>query len=309
MTKNSLLYTEMVATGALLYGDKARFLDFSDEEHPIALQVGGHSPQDLAECARMAEQWGYDEINLNCGCPSDRVQSGKIGAILMAEPERVAECIRAMSDATSIPVTVKHRIGIDDMDDYEDMKHFVDRVAEAGCPTFIVHARKAWLKGLSPKENREIPPLNYDNVIRLKQEFPSLNIVINGGIKTIEQSQTLLEHVDGVMIGREAYNNPYFLTDIDHRLFEQAPVELSRIEVIKAFLPYCEEQLAAGVKLHHMTRHILGLFQGQARARLFRRHITENANRPGAGLSVIEDAMGILSGASSSDAPVNLPPQ
>ena len=297
LTKHTLLYTEMVTTGALIHGDKDRFLNYNPEEHPLALQVGGSDPAHLAESARMAEQWGYDEINLNCGCPSDRVQSGKIGAILMAEPELVAECISAMINACSIPVTIKHRIGIDDMEDYEDMCRFVEAVAEAGCKTFIIHARKAWLKGLSPKENREIPPLKYELVYRLKEEYPHLNIVINGGIKTIEHTNALLKHVDGVMIGREAYNNPYFLAEVDKLIYADYKSSISsRMEAAEAYADYCERQLKAGMRLHHMTRHILGLFQGQPRARLFRKYLTENACKPDAKIDVLHESLKILTG-------------
>ncbi|MFT5085008.1 MAG: tRNA-dihydrouridine synthase A [Lentisphaeria bacterium] len=294
LTKHSLLYTEMVTTGALIHGDRARFLGFSPQEHPLAIQLGGSNPKDLAQCARMAEDWGYNEVNLNCGCPSDRVQSGKIGAILMAEPQLVAECVAAMKQACSVPVTIKHRIGIDDMEDYQAMADFVEQVAAAGCSTFIVHARKAWLKGLSPKENRQIPPLRYELVAQLKAAFPHLNIVINGGITTIEQSQALLESVDGVMIGREAYNNPYFLAEVDGRLFNASAPPPSREQVMEQYIDYCEKGLAEGGRLHHMSRHILGLYLGQPRARLFRRYITEKANQPGASTQVLRDALKIL---------------
>lgn len=291
LTKRSLMYTEMVTSGALIHGDRARFLDFDAKEHPLALQIGGSDPNDLAECARIAEQWGYDEINLNCGCPSDRVQTGKIGAILMAEPELVAECVSAMRAVCSIPVTVKHRIGIDEMEDYADMLNFVRTVADAGCTTFIVHARKAWLKGLSPKENREVPPLKYELVEKLKKEAPELEVVINGGITTIEQSKTLLASLDGVMIGREAYHNPYFLRDVDQELFGDSAEKPRRAEVMSQFTDYCAQQLEKGVRLHHMTRHILGLYHGQPRARLFRQHLSTHANQPGAGLGVLRDAL------------------
>lgn len=296
LTQHSLLYTEMVVSGALIYGDKRRFLKHSEREYPLALQVGGSDPKELSKCAQMAEEWGYSEINLNCGCPSDRVQSGKIGAVLMREPEVVARCVEAMRSACTIPVTVKHRIGVDDMEDYTDLKRFVDIVADAGCKTFIVHARKAWLKGLSPKENREIPPLQYDLVYRLKQELPELTIVINGGITTTEQSKTLLENLDGVMIGREAYHNPYFLHQVDQTVFGSTSKNISRAEVMHEFIHYCEQQLAAEphLRLHHMSRHILGLYQGQANARLFRRFITENANKPGATTQVLRDALSIV---------------
>jgi tRNA-dihydrouridine synthase A len=233
LTKEAVLYTEMVTTGALLHGDKSRFLDYNACEHQLALQLGGSDPIALAECARIAEDWGYDEVNLNCGCPSDRVQNGMIGACLMAEPELVADCIAAMQNAVKIPVTVKHRIGIDDMDDYEGLVKFVSTIAETGCHTFIVHARKAWLKGLSPKENREVPPLQYDKVYQLKQDFPHLNIIINGGITTLEQSKNLLDHVDGVMIGREAYSNPYLLAQVDQQIYGIDKPVVSRAEVMQ----------------------------------------------------------------------------
>ena len=291
LTRRTRLYTEMVTTGALIHGDRARFLGYNNEEHPLALQVGGSEPAALADCARYAEDWGYDEINLNCGCPSDRVQSGKIGAILMAEPERVADCVAAMIKACDIPVTVKHRIGIDDMEDYAGLENFVRTVAQAGCTTFIVHARKAWLKGLSPKENREIPPLKYELVTQLKQAMPELTIVVNGGIKSVSHTQTLLRDVDGVMIGREAYQNPSFLWEIDHALFDDSPNPLDRMTVMEAFMDYCDRQLANGARLHHMTRHVLGLFQGQHGARSFRRHLTHHANKPDATVAVLRDAL------------------
>lgn len=291
MTRHSLLYTEMVTTGALLNGDTGRFLRYNPEEHPLALQLGGSDPFALAECARMAEDWGYDQVNLNCGCPSDRVQEGRIGAILMADPDLVARCVDAMANSCSIPVTVKHRIGIDDQDDYPAMAHFVRTVASAGCNTFIVHARKAWLKGLSPKQNREVPPLKYEHVYQLKQDFPQLTVIINGGITTIDQTEELLNHVDGVMIGREAYNNPYFLAEIDRRLFDPSADVPSREAVLEAFTAYCQAEIDSGNRLHHMSRHILGLFSGEHGARLFRRHITENANQPGATAAVLADAL------------------
>ncbi len=291
LTQHSLLYTEMVTSGALIHGNKTHLLNFNPEEHPLALQVGGSHPAELAECAKMAEDWGYDEINLNCGCPSDRVQSGKIGAILMTDPSLVANCVEAMTRACNIPVTVKHRIGVDNMEDYRDMRTFVATVANAGCNTFIVHARKAWLKGLSPKENREIPPLKYELVYELKDEFPTLTVVINGGITTIEQSHTLLKHVDGVMIGREAYQNPYFLRHVDSQVLEAGASEPDRKTILMRYAAYCEKQLAGGHKLHFMSRHALGLYQGQPGARNFRRHITENANKPGAGVEVLYKAL------------------
>lgn len=294
LTQYSLLYTEMVTTGAIIHGDRYRFLNHNAEEYPLAIQLGGSNPEDLAQCAKLAEDWGYTEVNLNCGCPSDRVQVGKIGAILMAEPDLVARCVDAMRKACNLPVTVKHRIGIDDMEDYAAMRDFVVRIADTGCDTFIVHARKAWLKGLSPKENREVPPLRYELVYQLKQEFPELKIMINGGIKTIEQCLTLLEQVDGVMIGREAYQNPYFLAEVDHAIFgDDSPIR-SRAEILRTFMQYCDLQLEKGARLHHMSRHILGLYQGQPRARMFRRHITEHANKPGAGTEILQQALEIV---------------
>ncbi|HEY8940677.1 MAG TPA: tRNA dihydrouridine(20/20a) synthase DusA [Cellvibrio sp.] len=294
LTQNAVLYSEMVTTGALLHGDKARFLDYNACEHPLALQLGGSNPRDLAECSKIAEDWGYDEVNLNCGCPSDRVQNGMIGACLMAEPELVADCIAAMQNAVKIPVTVKHRIGIDDMEDYEGLVKFVSTIAATGCNTFIVHARKAWLKGLSPKENREVPPLQYDKVYQLKQDFPHLEIIINGGITTLEQSKQLLAHVDGVMLGREAYANPYLLAEVDQQIYGVSRPVISRTEVMEGFIAYCEEQLANGTRLNHLTRHILGLYQGLPRSRQFRRILSEQAHKPGAGIGVVKQALDVL---------------
>lgn len=295
LSKHAVLYTEMVTTGALINGDSERFLTFQPEEQPLALQLGGSNPKDLAQCAKMAQQWGFNEVNLNCGCPSDRVQSGKIGACLMTEPSLVRDCLSAMIDATDIPITVKHRIGVDAMEGFAALSQFVDTVAESGCKTFIVHARKAWLKGLSPKQNRNVPPLDYDMVRRLKREYPNLEIIINGGITRIEQCQTLLESVDGVMLGREVYSNPYLLAQVDRAIFgDKSPLK-TRHEVITEFLIYCDQQLSAGVRLNHMTRHILGLYQGLPGARKFRREISENAHKPGAGVAVIENAIAALS--------------
>lgn len=291
ITKNTVLYTEMVTSGALLNGDRTRLLGYHQSEHPIALQLGGSDPHALAECAKIAQEWGYDEVNLNCGCPSDRVQNGMIGAVLMAEPQLVADCMAAMQEAVTIPVTIKHRIGIDDMDDYDGMARFVETVAATGTTTFIVHARKAWLKGLNPKENREIPPLQYDNVFTLKKDFPDLEIIINGGIKTIEQSLELLNHVDGVMLGREIYSNPFMLAEVDRLIYGQPATELSQRQVIQEFMAYCQAELEKGTRLHHLTRHITGLYQGTPGARQFRRHISENAHRADADIKVLEDAL------------------
>jgi tRNA-dihydrouridine synthase A len=294
LTKEALLYTEMVTTGALIHGDRERFLHFNAEEHPVALQLGGSDPADLARCARWAQEWGYDEVNLNCGCPSDRVQSGMFGACLMAQPQLVADGVNAMVDACDIPVTVKHRIGIDDMESYEQLVAFIEPVAAAGCSVFIVHARKAWLQGLSPKQNREIPPLNYPWVYQLKKDFPQLTIVINGGIQSLQECQTHLEHVDGVMIGREAYQNPWMLAEVDSLFFGMNKPAESRDDVIDALLPYVERQLARGAHLNHVTRHILGLYQGVPGARKFRRHLSENAYKKDAGLAVLIEAYGLV---------------
>lgn len=287
LSQRARLYSEMVTTGAIIHGDRDRFLRFHQAEHPLALQMGGSDPQALAQCAKIAEDYGYDEVNLNCGCPSDRVQEGRIGACLMAEPHIVADCVSAMRNATSLPVTVKHRIGIDDYDSEEHLHQFVSNIASAGCEVFIVHARKAWLQGLSPKENREIPPLDYELVGRLKQSFPALTVVMNGGITSLMQSQQLLNNVDGVMLGREAYHNPYVLAEVDQCLFGDQRPKATRDAIFAAFLPYCEEQLQQGAKLNHMTRHLMGLYTGQPGGRLFRRYLSEHATRPGAGIEVL----------------------
>lgn len=268
---NVVLYTEMVTTGAILHGDAARHLDFNKEEHPIVLQLGGSNPKELAQCTKMAQDWGYDEVNLNVGCPSDRVQNNKIGACLMAEPDLVAECIAEMQQAVQIPVTVKHRIGIDDMQSYEEMLYFVDTVAKTGCTHFVVHARIAILQGLSPKENREIPPLRYEDVYRLKQERPHLTIEINGGIKTYGETVEHLKHVDGVMIGREAYHNPYLLAELG-QLWQLGQVD--RFEVMQQMLPYMAQRLASGAPMSVLTRHILGLFQNLPGARKWRQMLS-----------------------------------
>ena len=299
LTGKSLLYTEMVTTGALIHGDRARFLQFNPEEHPVALQLGGSDANELAQCARWAQEWGYDEVNLNCGCPSDRVQSGMFGACLMAQPALVAEGVRAMRDACNIPVTVKHRIGIDDMESYDELVDFITPIAKAGCEVFIVHARKAWLKGLSPKENREVPPLNYDWVYQLKRDFPALKIILNGGIQTLDQCDAHLERVDGVMLGREAYQNPWMLAGVDQRIFGLDNTHITRDDIITALIPYVEQQLSCGVHLNHITRHILGLYQSVPGARKFRRHISENAHKPNAGVDVLIDARELVRAASS----------
>ncbi len=291
LTKRTLLYTEMVTTGAILHGDKGRHLDFSELEHPLALQLGGDNPAQLAECADIAQAWGYDEINLNVGCPSDRVQNGNFGACLMARPEVVADCVAAMKARVNLPVTVKHRIGIDDLDRYEDMAHFVEVVSPAKPAKFTVHARIAWLQGLSPKENRNVPPLRYDDVYRLKQDFPEQVIEINGGLKTLEHVQHHLKQVDATMLGRAAYQDPYVFALADNLIYgENTPIP-SRREVVAAMLPYVEKMLEQSVYLNHISRHMLQLFAGKRGAKAWKRHISENAHKPGAGVKVLIDAL------------------
>jgi tRNA-dihydrouridine synthase A len=289
LTRRALLYTEMLTTGAVIHGDRARLLSFSPQEHPVALQLGGSEPDALAASARIGEDFGYDEINLNVGCPSDRVQDGQFGACLMAEPERVGDCIAAMKAAVGIPVTVKCRIGVDARDDYGFLRDFVGRVAESGCQVFVVHARIAVLSGLSPRENREVPPLKYEHVHRLKREFPALTIVLNGGIRSRAEALVHLQRVDGVMIGREAYHNPWILAELHAALGGTPPP--SREAVVEAFLPYVEARLTEGVRLGAMTRHVLGLFQGVPGARQWRRRLSEEASRPGAGAELLRRAM------------------
>ncbi len=286
-----LLYTEMVTTGALIHGDYQRFLAFDPIEHPIALQLGGSEPEKLAYCAKLGADFGYDEINLNVGCPSDRVKSGRFGACLMLDPMLVAECVSAMCHAVSIPVTVKCRIGVDQQDSYEALCYFIDTVAKAGCNVFIIHARKAWLNGLSPKQNREIPPLQYEVVRKIKQDFPHLTIILNGGIKTLSQIDEQLPFVDGIMIGREAYANPYFLSEIHDKYYPDEAKSLARQEIISHFIPYVTMQLKDNVKLSSITRHILGLFQGQPGARKWRRYLSEHAHQFGAGINIIKEAL------------------
>jgi tRNA-dihydrouridine synthase A len=295
ITRHSWLYTEMVTTGALLHGDVARHLDYSDEEHPVALQLGGSDPADLAASAKLGQQWGYDEINLNCGCPSERVQKGAFGACLMAEPQLVAECVKTMRDAVSIDVTVKHRIGIDQIDSYEFVRDFVGTIADAGCKTFIVHARNAILKGLSPKENREIPPLRYERVYQLKHDFPELEIIINGGIKTLAEIDLHLQHVDGVMLGREAYHNPYLMAAFDARYYNDAASAKTRAEVVEAMLPYIRAQLAAGgPKLNSITRHMLGLMAGLPGARGFRQRMSDSKQLAAGDAALLQQALALM---------------
>jgi tRNA-dihydrouridine synthase A len=296
ISRRTFLYTEMVTAEAVLYGNRERVLGFSAVEHPVGLQLGGCDPAKLAAAAKIGAEYGYDEINLNIGCPSDRVQSGRFGACLMAEPDLVGECVAAMGEATSLPISVKCRIGIDDQDTDESLDRFIDCVAQAGCRTFVVHARKAWLQGLSPKANRDVPPLDYERVFRLKQRRPDLEIVLNGGIESFANAEKQLPQVDGVMLGRAAYADPYLLAEVDPVLFGSRATPPSRLDVFDLFTPYVERQLAGGARLNQMTRHILGLFHGQPRARAFRRHLAENAHLDGAGLEVLEAARRIVAG-------------
>ena len=291
ITRRTLLYTEMISTSAILYGDRDRLLGHDPAEHPLALQLGGATPADLAASARIAEAYGFDEVNLNVGCPSGRVQNARFGACLMAEPETVAAAVAAMLSATALPVTVKTRTGVDERDSYQHLKAFVAAVASAGCRSLTVHARKAWLSGLSPKENREVPPLDYPRVYRLKQDFPGLEIVVNGGIGSLDEAERHLAHVDGAMIGRSAYQAPYLLAEADCRFFGAKAPAPTREGIVRALLPYVERQCAAGVPLKAVTRHILGLFSGRPGARLWKRTLSEMAHRPGAGPEVIEAAL------------------
>ena len=291
ITRHTLLYTEMITTTAILNGNRERLLAYSDCEHPLVLQLGGSNPTELGQCATIAEEYGYDEINLNVGCPSDRVQTGRFGACLMAEPQLVAECIAAMQQATLVPVTVKTRLGIDDRDSYDDLATFIDRVSISGCRTFIIHARKAWLTGLSPKENREVPPLNYSTVYQLKNDFPDLEIIINGGFTRLEQIQEQYSYVDGVMIGRAAYHDPYLLAEVDKKIFADKNKVKSRQQILSDFMDYVSRQLDQGVALQHMTRHILGLYQGQPGARSYRRQLGQHACRSGAGIEILKQAV------------------
>ena len=291
ISRHTRLYTEMITTGAILHGDTRYHLEYHPSEHPLALQLGGSEPAELAECARIGADYGYDEINLNVGCPSDRVQSGRFGACLMAEPQRVAECVAAMQQAVPVPVTVKSRIGIDDRDAYEDLYRFVETVAQAGCRVFVIHARKAYLQGLSPKENRTVPPLKYDYVWRIKQDFPSLQIIVNGGISSLDEIGDQLRHVDGAMLGRAVYHDPMLLAGVDARFFKDRRVVPDRHELVMRMLPYIDAELKHGTPLKHITRHMLGLFQGQPGARRWRRHLSEQAHRPAADRGVLLAAL------------------
>ncbi|MEZ8121094.1 tRNA dihydrouridine(20/20a) synthase DusA [Vibrio splendidus] len=291
LSQQTLLYTEMVTTGAILHG-KGDFLEYNEQEHPLALQLGGSNPVDLAACAKLAGERGYDEVNLNVGCPSDRVQNGRFGACLMAEPELVADCVSAMKEVTDIPITVKTRIGIDDQDSYEFLTKFVSTVSEkGGCEQFTIHARKAWLSGLSPKENREIPPLDYDRAYQIKKDFSDLVIAVNGGITTLEQTKEHLQHLDGVMIGREAYHSPFILAEVDQQIFGLDTPIKKRSQVVEEMYPYIERELSNGASLGHISRHMLGLFQSMPGARQWRRYISENAHKKGAGIEVMQTAL------------------
>ena len=294
LTRRARLYTEMIVADAVLRGDREYLLGFDNCEHPVALQLGGSDPVKLAEAAKVGEQFGYDEINLNVGCPSDRVQSGAFGACLMKTPDLVADCVAAMQAAVSVPVTVKCRTGVDDQDPEQSLRGFVSKVSAAGCRTILVHARMAWLEGLSPKENRTIPPLNYPLVYQLKQENPALTIGINGGVVSLEEAAAHLDKVDGVMMGRAAYETPYVLAAADRNLFGEETLPPSRLQVVEAMIPYVEQHVAAGGKPHAVTRHMIGLFHGQPGARSWRRHLTVEAVKPGAGAEVLRDALAQL---------------
>ncbi len=295
ISKRTVLYSEMITTGALLFGDAERHLAFDQAEHPVACQLGGSEPGDLARAARLVAQAGYDEVNLNVGCPSDRVQSGRFGACLMAEPALVRDCIAAMRSAVDIPVTVKCRIGIDGREDYDDLARFVETVRESGCDTFVVHARIAILAGLSPKENREIPPLRYEDVFRLKSDFPDISISLNGGVRTVDEASEILNRMDGVMIGRAAYQDPFCLAEADRQIFgDSSARRITRHDVVREILPYVDRQVRGGVALHHITRHMLGLFNGVPGARRWRRYLSENAYRAQAGTEVLEQALSLV---------------
>ena len=296
MTRRALLYTEMLTTGAIIHGDRARLLSFDASEHPVALQLGGSEPADLAAAAKIGEEFGYDEINLNVGCPSDRVKDGRFGACLMAEPELVARGVAAMKRAVEIPVTVKCRIGIDDQDPEVALDALAHGVVAAGVDAMIVHARKAWLNGLSPKENRDIPPLDYSRVYRLKAALPGVPVIINGGIASLAEAKEHLNHVDGVMLGRAAYQEPWRLLSVDPELFGEDASHATMKDVLEAMIPYIEQQLAQGTRLHSITRHLVGAFHGVPGARAFRRHLAENGVRPGAGTAVLRDAMALVEG-------------
>ena len=294
LSARAMLYTEMLTAGALLHGNTEKYARFDEAEHPVGIQLGGSDPAALAGCAGIAADFGYDEINLNVGCPSERVKSGRFGACLMAEPGLVADCVRAMAGATGLPVTVKTRTGIDEQDDYEHLRRFVSTVSESGCRTFIIHARKAWLQGLSPRQNRSLPPLQYDRVYRLKQDFPHLEIIINGGITSLDEAHGHLRRVDGVMLGRAVCNNPYLLAGVDKCLFGVNNIPVTRMETLHGYMRYMERQMAEGENLYAMARHILGLFHGQYGARAYRRHLTTKAAKVNAGVEIVREAAAML---------------
>ena len=290
ISSKAVMYTEMLTTGALLFGDTSRFLDFDQTEHPVALQLGGSDPDAMARCAELAQKWNYDEVNINVGCPSDRVQSGSFGACLMQHPDLVAQNIQQMQSVVDIPVTIKCRIGVDDQKPRDALWALVEASANAGCHTFLVHARMAWLKGLSPKENRDVPPLDYELVYELKQSFPELEIVINGGINTLSECHDHLQHVDGVMMGREAYSNPYILTNVDNEFYGIPTKPRTREEVMNDYMTYAESKIVDGARLNHLSKHVVGLYHGEPRSRLWRRHISQNAHIPGSNTQVLVDA-------------------
>ncbi|NQZ08058.1 MAG: tRNA dihydrouridine(20/20a) synthase DusA [Algicola sp.] len=295
LTKHAMLYTEMVTTGAIIHG-KGDYLEYNEEEHPVALQLGGSDPKAMAYCAKLAQQRGYDEVNINVGCPSDRVQNGMFGACLMFRPDLVAQCVSEMREAVDIPVTVKCRIGIDDSDEYQFLADFIETVEAAGCGAFTVHARKAWLKGLSPKQNRDVPPLNYERVYQLKQKHPNLEITINGGITAIDAMADHLNHVDGVMVGREAYQNPFILAGVDQQFYGCEEPVLTRHQIIERMMPYIESQVSQGATVWHIVRHMLGLFQSQPGARSFRRFLSENCSKNPKNPQILFDAAQLVPG-------------
>ena len=289
LTKRALLYTEMITSAALVHGDRDHLLAYDAFEHPVALQLGGSKVDEMAQAAELAETYGFDEVNINCGCPSDRVQSGSFGACLMIEPKIVADNVKAMRAASDLPVTIKSRIGVDHHDSYEELMRFIECTAAAGCETFILHARKAWLSGLSPKQNRNVPPLDYEQVYRLKRDYPDLEIIINGGVNTLAETEQHLQYVDGVMMGREAYRNPYILSEIDARFYGEGRVS-ARQQVLKEYLDYCGGQLQQNARMHHLAKPVIGLFHGEPRSRLWRQYISEQAHKHTSGLEVLEQA-------------------
>ncbi len=294
ISQHAWLYTEMVTTGALIHGEREKYLAYNEEEHPLALQLGGSDPQHMALCSKMAEDHGYDEVNINVGCPSDRVKNGHFGACLMATPELVADCVSEMRNQVSIPVTIKTRIGIDDQDDYEGLHRFVQVNQAAGCETFIIHARKAWLQGLSPRENRDVPPLNYERVYQLKRDFPQLEVIINGGLNDLDTAFAQLDHVDGTMMGRAVYHNPWILNDVDQKFYGTPQKQRTQSEVIEEMMDYIHRVSAGDTQLKHVTRHMLGMYHGLPGAKKWRRLISEKACKAGAGVEVLEEAMSDL---------------